>query len=198
MNSYKINNKQDIVNNVLNNFPQYHYEQKIYIFVMKTNSKCKIGDLGRPLEYFNDNQSDLKNINIDHLMKSFRSEFQRVTGTIQTINNVLCEEYFDDLHSCQIINHKTYKTYHVNYSDLYKTVCKNGTPHKYKSYHEQFVIDKLYRLFFDIEIPSDKTEIKFININKIINDIETMLKKVTNHNYGENLKIYYVQDSAHK
>lgn len=79
--SYKINNKNDVVQNVLKNYPQYHYEQRVFIFVMKSNNKCKVSDRVKPLEYFNDHQDDLKNIDVDHLMKSFRAEFQRVTGT---------------------------------------------------------------------------------------------------------------------
>lgn len=121
-----------------------------------------------------------------------------MTGTEEQINKDNTEEYFDDLHSCQITNHKTYKIYNVDYANLYKTVCKDGIPHKNKSYHEQFIIDKPYRLFFDIEIPSNRNDIKFINITKIVDEIKGMLTKVTNHNYGENLSVYYVQDSSQK
>lgn len=77
-------------------------------------------------------------------------------------------------------------------------MCKDNKPYSNKSYHEQFIIDKKYWLFFDIEVNSSMDPNTIININDILNQITTLLKGAINHNIGERFNIYHVQDNTHK
>lgn len=187
VNYLKTTSKTSVMTSLRNWYPEIVYQDKIKVLELNGLKGSKVSSNSFPQSHFQNNINDLKNLNINKILKPFQSKVNDIFG-IEFKNNIIHSNSQSD--SIMIASHGDYKYHEVKILKLYNLVCLNNKPWSNKSYHEMFKEDKQYWLFFDIDCNDPS---KIIDIESILKQIKKLLTRPVAQHLCDVFKCFAVQ-----